>query len=183
MSPRLPSLPPAPSLPPSLPSSLPVCMSLDRAIAETADYCRERKAFGKSVLDNQVVHFRLAELETEVEALRSLLYRAIGELGGVREGGRVGVGLLVREWNGDGWGMWGVCCFIFVALPPSLPSSFPPSLPPSLPPSPPLLSHLPLLPSIPPSLLPLPPSLPPSPPSLPPSLPLSLPPSRSLCEG
>ena len=27
---------------------------------------------GKSVLDNQVVHFRLAELRTEVEALRAL---------------------------------------------------------------------------------------------------------------
>jgi citronellyl-CoA dehydrogenase len=28
------------------------------------------------VLDNQVVHFRLAELKTEVEALRALTYRA-----------------------------------------------------------------------------------------------------------
>ena len=32
--------------------------------------------FGKSVLDNQVVHFRLAELKTEVEALRALTYMA-----------------------------------------------------------------------------------------------------------
>ena len=75
------------SLSPSLSFLLPALLSLDRAIAETADYCRERKAFGKSVLDNQVVHFRLAELETEVEALRSLLYRAIGELGGGGGGG------------------------------------------------------------------------------------------------
>ena len=28
------------------------------------------------MLDNQVVHFRLAELKTEVEALRALIYRA-----------------------------------------------------------------------------------------------------------
>lgn len=32
--------------------------------------------FGKSVLDFQSVAFRLAELETEVELLRSLTYRA-----------------------------------------------------------------------------------------------------------
>ena len=46
-------------------------------IAQTADYARERKAFGQSILDNQVVHFRLAELKTEVEALRGLTYMAL----------------------------------------------------------------------------------------------------------
>ncbi len=50
--------------------------AMDEAISETIQYTRERKAFGKSVLDNQVVHFRLAELATEVEALRALIYRA-----------------------------------------------------------------------------------------------------------
>ena len=45
-------------------------------IADTIAYARERKAFGRSILDNQVVHFRLAELQTEVELLRSLIYRA-----------------------------------------------------------------------------------------------------------
>ena len=35
------------------------------------------KTFGTPILDNQVVHFRLAELRTEVEALRSLTYRAV----------------------------------------------------------------------------------------------------------
>jgi citronellyl-CoA dehydrogenase len=45
-------------------------------IAETIAYTRQRKAFGQSILDNQVVHFRLAELRTEVELLRSLVYRA-----------------------------------------------------------------------------------------------------------
>jgi citronellyl-CoA dehydrogenase len=48
----------------------------ERLIAQTIAYTRERKAFGKSILDNQVVHFRLAELATEVELLRSLVYRA-----------------------------------------------------------------------------------------------------------
>ena len=51
---------------------------LGELIQETVDYTRERKAFGQSILDNQAVHFRLAELKTEIEALRSLLYRAVG---------------------------------------------------------------------------------------------------------
>ena len=51
--------------------------SLDRLIDQTIEYTRQRQAFGKSVLDNQVVHFRLAELRTEVEALRALTYRAV----------------------------------------------------------------------------------------------------------
>ena len=51
--------------------------SLDRVIDQTIEYTRERRAFGKRILDNQVVHFRLAELRTEVEALRALTYRAV----------------------------------------------------------------------------------------------------------
>jgi citronellyl-CoA dehydrogenase len=50
--------------------------SLLNCIQQTADYARERQIFGKSVLDNQVVHFKLAELKTEVEALRALVYLA-----------------------------------------------------------------------------------------------------------
>ena len=50
---------------------------LDKLIDATIDYARERKVFGKPVLDNQIVHFRLAELRTEVEALRSLTWRAV----------------------------------------------------------------------------------------------------------
>jgi citronellyl-CoA dehydrogenase len=45
-------------------------------IAETIEYTRNRKAFGKSILDNQTVHFKLAEMQTEVELLRALVYRA-----------------------------------------------------------------------------------------------------------
>jgi citronellyl-CoA dehydrogenase len=43
---------------------------------ETIVYVRERKIFGQSVLDHQVVHYRLAELKTEIESLRALTYRA-----------------------------------------------------------------------------------------------------------
>ncbi|MBG6078547.1 acyl-CoA dehydrogenase family protein [Rubrivivax gelatinosus] len=51
--------------------------SLDRLIDLTIDYTRQRQAFGKPILDNQVVHYRLAELRIEVEALRALTYRAV----------------------------------------------------------------------------------------------------------
>jgi citronellyl-CoA dehydrogenase len=47
-----------------------------RMIEETIAYTRQRQAFGKSILANQSVHFRLAELQTEVEMLRALTYRA-----------------------------------------------------------------------------------------------------------
>ncbi|WP_028114851.1 acyl-CoA dehydrogenase family protein [Ferrimonas kyonanensis] len=50
--------------------------SLENCITQTIDYTRERSAFGQSVLDNQVVHFRLAELQTELECLRALVYQA-----------------------------------------------------------------------------------------------------------
>jgi citronellyl-CoA dehydrogenase len=49
---------------------------LNDAIRRTIEYTSQRKAFGRAILDNQWVHFRLAELKTEVEALRALTYRA-----------------------------------------------------------------------------------------------------------
>lgn len=54
-------------------------VALERAIQQTIDYTGDRIAFGQPILHNQVVHFRLAELKTEVEALRSLIYRAGAE--------------------------------------------------------------------------------------------------------
>jgi citronellyl-CoA dehydrogenase len=49
---------------------------MERTINDTIEYVRERKMFGQTVLDFQYVHYRLAELKTEVEALRALTYRA-----------------------------------------------------------------------------------------------------------
>ncbi|HEX7967648.1 MAG TPA: acyl-CoA dehydrogenase family protein [Stellaceae bacterium] len=58
-------------------------VKMERAIEDTIDYTRSRIAFGQSILDNQVVHYKLAELQTKVELLRSLVYRAVEEyLGG-----------------------------------------------------------------------------------------------------
>ncbi|KAB7506991.1 putative acyl-CoA dehydrogenase 6, partial [Armadillidium nasatum] len=48
---------------------------LDKCIKETIAYTKERKIFGKPVLHNQYIHYRLAELQTEVEALRALVYK------------------------------------------------------------------------------------------------------------
>ena len=49
---------------------------LQHVIDETIQYARERDIFGMPLIDNQSVHFRLAELQTEVEALRALTYSA-----------------------------------------------------------------------------------------------------------
>ena len=47
-----------------------------RTLNDTIAYIGERKMFGRTVLDFQYVHYRLAELKTEIEALRALTYRA-----------------------------------------------------------------------------------------------------------
>ncbi|MGI9284476.1 MAG: acyl-CoA dehydrogenase family protein [Pseudomonadales bacterium] len=51
--------------------------TLEYVIGDTIEYAGQRQAFGQPILDNQVVHFRLAELQTEVEALRALTYNAV----------------------------------------------------------------------------------------------------------
>lgn len=50
---------------------------MERLIDATIQYCRERETFGQPLIANQVVHFKMAELKTEVELLRSLCYRAV----------------------------------------------------------------------------------------------------------
>jgi len=90
---------------------------LDRIIDATIAYTRQRAAFGKSILDNQTVHFRLAELRTEVEALRALTYRAVelyvagGDVTRLASMAKLKCGRLVREttdaclqyWGGMGY--------------------------------------------------------------------------------
>ncbi|SFN08134.1 acyl-CoA dehydrogenase family protein [Variovorax sp. OV329] len=49
---------------------------LDQCIAETIEWAQQRKMFGATLADQQWVQFKLAELKTEVEALRALTYRA-----------------------------------------------------------------------------------------------------------
>ena len=46
----------------------------EQAVRQTMRYCQERVAFGKPLLANQWIQFKLTELLTEVEALRQLNY-------------------------------------------------------------------------------------------------------------
>jgi citronellyl-CoA dehydrogenase len=48
--------------------------ALQCVINATIDYTKQREAFGLALIDNQSVHFRLAELQTELECLRALVY-------------------------------------------------------------------------------------------------------------
>ena len=86
---------------------------LTRVIEETIEYTRNRIAFGKSILDNQVVHFRLAELKTEIELLRSLIYRAAdvhmagGDMTELASMAKLKAGRLCREVTDSCLQYWG----------------------------------------------------------------------------
>lgn len=54
-----------------------ILKGLEHCVNTTIDYCRERHTFGQPLLDNQVIHFRLAELQTEIEALRCMVYQGV----------------------------------------------------------------------------------------------------------
>lgn len=46
------------------------------AFEAARDYARERKAFGKAIIDHQAVAFRLADMATQIEAARQLVWHA-----------------------------------------------------------------------------------------------------------
>lgn len=48
----------------------------EKTVRDTIAYTQQRRAFGAPLIANQAVHFRLAELLTEIEALRALCYDA-----------------------------------------------------------------------------------------------------------
>jgi citronellyl-CoA dehydrogenase len=92
---------------------------LNNLINETIDYTRQRQAFGQSILENQYVHFRMAELKTEVESLKALVYQATEEYVAGKDASmlasmaKLKVGRISREvtdaclqfWGGQGF-MW-----------------------------------------------------------------------------
>lgn len=49
---------------------------LQHCIQQTINYTKERTTFGQPLINNQYIHFRFAELMTEVEALKALTYQA-----------------------------------------------------------------------------------------------------------
>ncbi|HSV79840.1 MAG TPA: acyl-CoA dehydrogenase family protein [Ramlibacter sp.] len=60
--------------------ALNACGVARRAIRETVAYTRERQAFGRAILDNQWVHYKLAELEAEVDALHALCWAGVEQV-------------------------------------------------------------------------------------------------------
>ena len=52
---------------------------IERALAATLDYVRERKVFGQRVLDFQNTQFRLAELKSEATMLKVFINHCVGE--------------------------------------------------------------------------------------------------------
>jgi alkylation response protein AidB-like acyl-CoA dehydrogenase len=52
----------------------------EAALAKALSYMRERKAFGRPIIDFQALQFRLADIATSLEAARSLLWRAAAAL-------------------------------------------------------------------------------------------------------
>lgn len=50
---------------------------MERIVRMTIDYCRQRHTFGRPLIDNQWIHFKIAELLTEIEALRQLTYHCV----------------------------------------------------------------------------------------------------------
>jgi alkylation response protein AidB-like acyl-CoA dehydrogenase len=52
----------------------------EAALAIALDYVQQRRAFGKAISDFQNTQFRLADMRTELEAARSMLWRACGKL-------------------------------------------------------------------------------------------------------
>lgn len=50
---------------------------LQACIDDTIEYTRQREVFGKPILDNQVVHYRLAELQIEIELYRALMEKCV----------------------------------------------------------------------------------------------------------
>jgi alkylation response protein AidB-like acyl-CoA dehydrogenase len=52
----------------------------EAALAKALAYMRDRKAFGRPIIDFQALQFRLADIATSMEAARSLLWRAAAAL-------------------------------------------------------------------------------------------------------
>ncbi|MCH7960264.1 MAG: acyl-CoA dehydrogenase family protein [Candidatus Hydrogenedentes bacterium] len=86
---------------------------LANTIQETIDYTSQREIFGQPILHNQVVHFRMAELMTEVEALRAMTWKAIeihcdgGDCTMLASMAKLKAGRLTREVNDSCLQYWG----------------------------------------------------------------------------
>ena len=96
-----------------------VIKALEGCVDRTIEYCRERETFGQPLINNQAIHFRMAELQTEVEALRALTYQAcelhvankdvtqLASMAKLKAGrlGREVTDACLQYWGGNGY-MW-----------------------------------------------------------------------------
>jgi citronellyl-CoA dehydrogenase len=94
-------------------SALTSLTSLTRTVEDTIAYTSQREVFGKPLIDNQVIHFRMAELMTEIEALKALTWKAVEmHIAGedctkLASMGKLKAGRLVREVNDSCLQYWG----------------------------------------------------------------------------
>ena len=96
-----------------------VIKALEGCVSRTIEYCRERETFGQPLINNQAIHFRMAELQTEIEALRALTYQAcelhvaqkdvtqLASMAKLKAGrlGREVTDACLQYWGGNGY-MW-----------------------------------------------------------------------------
>ncbi|MGY0219081.1 acyl-CoA dehydrogenase family protein [Endozoicomonadaceae bacterium StTr2] len=93
--------------------------SMESCLNDTIEYLRERKTFGQPVLHNQVIHYRLAELQTEIEALRALVYQATetyingGDVTKLASMAKLKAGRLTREVTDTCVQYWGGMGYMF----------------------------------------------------------------------
>ncbi len=91
----------------------------ETVINATIEYCRQRTTFGQPLIDNQVIHFRMAELMTEVESLRALTYSACeAHISGedvtrLASMAKLKAGRLLREVNDSCLQYWGGMGFMW----------------------------------------------------------------------
>lgn len=88
-----------------------------RCIEMTIAYTRERKAFGRPLLDNQWIHYKLAEMQADVDCVRALAWKCVEDVVAGRDATRLATvaklkaGRVVREvvsgclqfWGGMGY--------------------------------------------------------------------------------
>ncbi|GAA1956461.1 isobutyryl-CoA dehydrogenase [Amycolatopsis minnesotensis] len=72
----------------------------EAALAKAIGYLRDREAFGAKLSDSQALRFRLADMRTELEAARTLLWRAADALDG-GEPGATGLCAMAKRFATD----------------------------------------------------------------------------------
>jgi citronellyl-CoA dehydrogenase len=52
-------------------------LMMERILDQTIEHTRSRRTFGRPLISNQSIQFKIAELKTKIELLRSLVYRTV----------------------------------------------------------------------------------------------------------